>query len=334
MDLRVLQSRTRLLVLGCAMMAATLLAIASVALADTFRGTDGPDKLVGTNGNDYMDSGRGNDNLEGRRGADRMIGGFGNDYVNGGFGSNDRLDGGAGADKVYGGAGNDPVVDGGSGSDPLVTGGSGNDYVTGFRGNDKVYGFTGADKVRGGPGDDEIYGGDGNDFIIEAKDPHGDVINCGAGRDRVHAHTLDQVHSNCESVLKISTNNNSDMAGQFSRNGTTIKFNGNVVQDGGTKSGAKPYSKEVASSITVAGIKLTSQFNPETGEFTRTSSDKVLSRAQKRQIVEGGAELVRYLDMKNYGEATNHRALVLRDLAYYSEAPAGYKFERRSQETW
>lgn len=180
MDLRVLQSRTRLLVLGCAMMAAALLAIASVALADTFRGTDGPDKLVGTNGNDYMDSGRGNDNLEGRRGQDRMIGGFGNDYVNGGFGR-DRLDGGAGADRVYGGAGNDPVVDGGSGSDPLVTGGSGNDYVTGYTGNDRVYGYTGDDEVVGGKGNDEMYGGDDNDTLTG--DTGKDDIDGGEGAD-------------------------------------------------------------------------------------------------------------------------------------------------------
>lgn len=328
-DLRVIESKTRLLMVSLTLMTAMLFSVASVALvsdvalADVFKGTSGPDRLVGTNGNDYMDSGRGNDNLEGRRGNDRMIGGFGSDYVNGGYGK-DRLDGGAGGDRVYGGAGNDPVVDGGTGSDPLVTGGSGNDYVTGYTGNDKVYGYTGNDRVRGGPGEDRIYGGDGNDLIL-AKDSQRDVINCGAGYDRVRADQADAVSSNCERVLTISRDNSSRIAGEFKEGSSLIKFNSRVVSGGGSYNGGKPYDKEVSNRLDTNGIVLDIGVNPETSTYTQTGSNQRITAADTKSLRRAAADVGGYLKAGG-NNLKNGKALLYSNLVYASEAPPNHKF--------
>jgi hypothetical protein len=91
-----------------------------------------------------------------------------------------RLEGSARADRLVGG-GRADVLRGGAGADILI-GGAGNDRLT------------------GGPGRDRLDGGAGND-VLDARDHHGgDVVRCGAGRDRVLADRGDRVGRDCESV--------------------------------------------------------------------------------------------------------------------------------------
>ena len=89
---------------------------------------------------------------------------------------------------------------GGPGSDVLragapadrVEGGDGNDDVGAGGGNDVVDGGLGYDVVRGDDGDDELRVADG---LL-------DRVECGSGRDRVDADTLDDVAIDCEDVSR------------------------------------------------------------------------------------------------------------------------------------
>jgi hypothetical protein len=93
-----------------------------------------------------------------------------------------KLMGSARADHLVGGARAD-VLRGGAGADVLI-GGAGNDRLT------------------GGAGRDHLDGGSGND-VLDARDHHGgDVVRCGAGRDRVLADHGDRVSRDCESVRR------------------------------------------------------------------------------------------------------------------------------------
>jgi Ca2+-binding RTX toxin-like protein len=98
-----------------------------------------------------------------------------------------HLVGTARADYLAGG-GYDDVINGLAGNDTLL-GGAGYDHIVGGRGNDVISGGSGADVIDGGPGSDTIKVADGER----------DVVNCGAGRDRVVADPFDKV-SNCEVV--------------------------------------------------------------------------------------------------------------------------------------
>ena len=82
-------------------------------------------------------------------------------------------------------------------ADDLV-GGPGNDRLDGGAGNDTVEGDAGSDILTGGPGLDRLSGGAGRD-TINAKDGRRDVVDCGAGRDRVRADRRD-VLRHCEIV--------------------------------------------------------------------------------------------------------------------------------------
>jgi Ca2+-binding RTX toxin-like protein len=136
-----------------------MLLVASVALAEFDRGTNGNDRLIGTNG------------------ADTLMGLGGNDYING-RGGNDELSGNKGNDREFGQSGADRM-DGGSGADLLV-GGDGSDDLAGADGNDTIYTGTKTDKgapkdrdeVRCGGGFDEVFlgSGDSASHNIEKKD--------------------------------------------------------------------------------------------------------------------------------------------------------------------
>jgi Ca2+-binding RTX toxin-like protein len=90
------------------------------------------------------------------------------------------------------------TVLGGPGSDTLRTG-SAADRVQGDDGNDDLAGGTGADVLDGGLGFDVVRGDEGDDDIRVA-DGLLDRVECGAGRDRVDADTLDDVAIDCEDV--------------------------------------------------------------------------------------------------------------------------------------
>jgi hemolysin type calcium-binding protein len=87
----------------------------------------------------------------------------------------------------------------------FLSGLAGNDSIAGEAGDDCLFGDSGADSVSGGPGDDAITGGRGSDRIdagagadvIAAADGTRDVVNCGAGSDRVRADRRDVLRG-CE----------------------------------------------------------------------------------------------------------------------------------------
>ena len=92
------------------------------------------------------------------------------------------------------------TVLGGPGSDVLragapadrVEGGDGNDDLAAGGGNDVVDGGLGYDVVRGDAGDD----------VLRVADGLLDRVECGTGRDRVDADTLDDVAIDCEDVSR------------------------------------------------------------------------------------------------------------------------------------
>ena len=124
-------------------------------------GTPGDDVLVGTISRDVLSGRAGDDCIFGLRGDDLLTGGTGADLFNASTGD-DRMKGDAGADKFNGGNGNDDI-----------TPGAGQDLVNGQGGNDTIL----------------------------ARDGERDMIDCGAGVDKVTADRSDVV-KNCEYVKR------------------------------------------------------------------------------------------------------------------------------------
>jgi hypothetical protein len=141
--------------------------------------------------------GRDDDVLFGSSFGDRMFGRQGRDLLRGREG-NDCLWGGEGADVLDGDGGDDSLW-GGDGRDRLF-GGAGNDRVLGGAKSDELHGDAGNDQLFPGSGRDRVWGGAGND-TISARDGSRDVIDCGAGLDRVTADRRDHLRS-CEQVSR------------------------------------------------------------------------------------------------------------------------------------
>lgn len=98
--------RTTILALA---MALILALVAGTAVAQTFTGTKGPDKLIGTDKADTMIGGDGADRIYGRGGPDSIRGDYGSDPVLRGRDGNDKISGGVGADSAFGDTGNDTI---------------------------------------------------------------------------------------------------------------------------------------------------------------------------------------------------------------------------------
>ncbi|HEX5900364.1 MAG TPA: hypothetical protein VFY32_13255, partial [Solirubrobacteraceae bacterium] len=143
-----------------------------------FGGRD-DDVLLGSSFGDRMFGRQGRDLLRGREGDDCLWGGEGADVLDG-DGGDDSLWGGDGRDRLFGGAGNDRVLGGAKG--------------------DELHGDGGEDQLFPGSGRDRVWGGPGND-TISARDGSRDVIDCGAGLDRVTADRRDRLRG-CERVSR------------------------------------------------------------------------------------------------------------------------------------
>jgi Ca2+-binding RTX toxin-like protein len=165
-------------------------ALASVALAQPFFGTDGDDVITGTERHDYIAGRRGNDTLNALGRADLVLGGRGNDTVNAGDG-NDLAFGGYDDDTVNGELGNDRVF-----------ANRGVDSVTGGPGNDHLWARAPADVTRE-PNEpaDTLDGGEGND-VFHVRDGEADNVTCGGGADVVRADFKDVVAADCEVVKR------------------------------------------------------------------------------------------------------------------------------------
>jgi hypothetical protein len=117
---------------------------------------------------------------------------------------------------------------GGPGSDVLragapadrVEGGDGNDDVGAGGGNDVVDGGLGYDVVRGEDGDDDLRVADG---LL-------DRVECGSGRDRVDADTLDDVAIDCEDVARRPVVPPVDVGTTDDRVGPRVQSGGYVRQ--------------------------------------------------------------------------------------------------------
>jgi hypothetical protein len=86
----------------------------------------------------------------------------------------------------------------GGGHDDTILGLGGNDTLLGGAGDDRIDGGAGNDVITGGSGADRLNGGAGSDTIFAA-DGERDVIDCGAGADRVVVDSTDKT-VNCEVV--------------------------------------------------------------------------------------------------------------------------------------
>jgi uncharacterized repeat protein (TIGR01451 family) len=144
----------------------------------TYGGRD-DDVLVGSAFGDRLFGRQGRDLLRGREGNDCLWGGEGADVLDG-DGGDDSLWGGDGRDRLFGGAGNDRLFGGAKG--------------------DELHGSVGDDQLFPGSGRDRVWGGPGND-TISARDGSRDVIDCGAGLDRVTADRRDRLRG-CERVSR------------------------------------------------------------------------------------------------------------------------------------
>ena len=170
-------------------------------------GTEGPDSLTGTPQGDLIQGLGGNDYIYGLPNADVLNGGAGNDYIYGEAGDDvlvgedghDRLYGDDGDDNLSGGAGNDYLYSG-EGNDSL-SGGTGNDHLQANNyGNSTMDGGDGDDRLYGGyDSDDLMSGGDGADQFYQVGYYSSDVVNAGAGNDRIQLY----VHGSEASTISL-----------------------------------------------------------------------------------------------------------------------------------
>ena len=173
---------------------------------DTLLGLGGNDTLDGLNGDDLLDGGANDDLVQGGGGNDTLVAGGGLDTLLGGGGDDlmtlvtdglaDSLDGGGGLDRLtinFGAA--FPLVMTGSvgGGGTITTGGILQATIAGFEivvaigtnGNDVMLGGSGNDTLTLLGGGDAASTGGGDDTVQVNLDATADVINLGAGIDKI-----------------------------------------------------------------------------------------------------------------------------------------------------
>jgi Ca2+-binding RTX toxin-like protein len=159
--------------------ACSALVFATVALAETIKGTQGDDPA-----------------LNGTPNADKILGKKGNDTISG-LAGDDRIWAGPGNDTVYGGS-------------AAAATGTGNDSLSGKAGTDTLNGQDGNDFLAGGGQVDTLNGGDGDDWLKGRGDGNAaDQITCGLGNDTVKADKNDVITdgTNCENVDRSGDGN-------------------------------------------------------------------------------------------------------------------------------
>jgi hypothetical protein len=121
----------------------------------------------------------------------------------------DHINGTALRDVIFPGAGDDRIrtfegddrIDTAYGRD-YVAAGAGNDIVVTHGNDDRIIAGPGIDHLYPGNGEDVVDGGRGGDWIDASGDGRVDVVRCGAGRDAVHADTVDRIARDCERVIR------------------------------------------------------------------------------------------------------------------------------------
>jgi Ca2+-binding RTX toxin-like protein len=187
--------------------------------ADTEEGGAGIDTLAGGPGDDRLDGAGANlrgadsgDTLEGGTGTDVLAGGDGDDTLDGGLGP-DRMNGEAGRDTVtyedrrtpvvvtLDGEANDGVegeLDNVGRDVERVLGGTLDDSLTGGIASVVLAGGSGEDLVNGGRSSDRLSGGSAPD-VLDARDGHADVVDCGEQGDLAIVDRRDTIRD-CEAV--------------------------------------------------------------------------------------------------------------------------------------
>jgi len=90
----------------------------------------------------------------------------------------------------------------GTEGEDYLTGRGGDDYLDAGGSNDTIEGGRGDDRIIPGEGADVVLAGAGNDLIYARDTASEDVINCGAGFDKVETiHRDDITKGNCERAL-------------------------------------------------------------------------------------------------------------------------------------
>ncbi|CAA9488406.1 MAG: Alkaline phosphatase [uncultured Rubrobacteraceae bacterium] len=98
------------LTLACVVVAIGVFLVGGVALAGSFRGTDGPDEISGTKRADTIRGLGGNDRLSGGGGADEIYGNGGSDKINGNNGDDRIMAVDGRRDTIYCGSGTKDFV--------------------------------------------------------------------------------------------------------------------------------------------------------------------------------------------------------------------------------
>jgi hypothetical protein len=97
------------LMLACVVMLIGVFLVGGMALAASFRGSDGPDEISGTKRADTIRGLGGNDRLSGGGGADRIYGNGGSDKIRGNNGDDRLMADDGNKDDVWCGSGTDYV---------------------------------------------------------------------------------------------------------------------------------------------------------------------------------------------------------------------------------
>lgn len=137
-----------------------------------------------------------------------------------------------------------------------------------------------------------------------------------------HGHATTQ-----EEGLKISSKSSEHIRGSYGQtNRPTVAFSSEALEGGGAsvqRSDHPLYTRIVKTTITVDGQQITFKINPQKGTLVRNSSGAALSEKDTQALQSTLQGFVRNTDLENR-RLTNERALLVRNLAYLAEAPAGY----------
>jgi serralysin len=197
---------------------------------------------------------------------------------------------GGGRDVVLGGAGHD-----------FVDGGSGRDRIRGGGGNDLLRGGGGDDEIDGGPGQDSIRAGAGADAVTSG-DSERDVVDCGAGRDRLLADPVDE-RRGCEQVTRYVPPDGGSGGGDSSGGGT-----GGGDSTGGDQGPGGDYDPATWGSGPIAFGDATTDLPKEPGKYPGHGP----SKPYVHQIMIGGV-------------------VPLKDEAIINPVPNGYLFRAGQQ---
>ncbi len=165
--------------------------------ADVLNGGAGADLLQGLGGNDGLAGGDGDDVIEGGAGDDLLLGGWGADTLIGGDGDDEILGSDSGAiDRPTATDFTPPVATGTElwrgfswviydppGPGPYIVAGAGNILPNGETLGNVIDGGAGEDRIGAGTGDDIVHGGDDDDTIVGMGGA--DVLFGDAGTDHI-----------------------------------------------------------------------------------------------------------------------------------------------------